>query len=682
MPAEFTQENRPVKVDSPLGTDVLLIRGFSGEEGVSRLFRFQLNLFAENHKNVVFDRVLGQKVTLTLELPGDQFRYFNGIVRCISRGARGTDFTDYYAEIVPQFWLLTKRVQSRIFQRKTVPDILKKVLEGLDTSFEIQGKFEPREYCVQYHESDYDFASRLMEEEGIYYFFKHDSGSHKMVLANTPQSHPDLPFDNTAIYEEVVGEQREDLRVTKWVKQQELRSGKYTLWDHCFELPHKHLEADKETLDSVQVGRTSHKLKVGSNEKLELYEYPGEYAKRFDGINKGGGEQPAELQKIFEDNKRTVGIRMQQEETPALTIQGWSDCRHLMSGYKFTLERHFSDDGAYAITWIRHDCEQGETYRTSHDPGALHYRNEFTCIPMAHPFRPPRVTPKPIVPGSQTAVVVGPGGEEIFVDKYSRVKVQFHWDREGKNDSDSSCWIRVGTSWAGKQWGAIHIPRIGQEVIVDFLEGDPDRPLVTGSVYNADMMPPYKLPDNKTVSTLKSRSTKGGSASTYNEIRMEDKKDKEQLFIHAQKNMDVRVKEEYREWVGKNRHIIVKENRKETVEKGASVHVKGDVKEKIDGNFSLTVGGNSDEKIGTKWAVESGQEIHLKAGMKVVIEAGMELTLKGPGGFVKIDPSGVYVNGMMVYINSGGSAGSGSGASPQSPEDPDVADDGSKFDKL
>ena len=209
----------------------------------------------------------------------------------------------------------------------------------------------------------------------------------------------------------------------------------------------------------------------------------------------------------------------------------------------------------------------------------MKYENEFNCIPLALPFRPPMVTPRPMVQGTQTAVVVGPGGEEIYTDEYGRVKVQFHWDREGKNDADSSCWVRVGWNWAGKNWGAISIPRIGQEVVVDFQEGDPDRPIIVGSVYNTDQMPPYKLPDNKTVSTLKSRSSKGGSASTFNEIRMEDMKGTEQLFIHGQKNMDLRVKEEYREWVGKNRHIIVKEGRKELVEKDAEVQVKGNLKD-------------------------------------------------------------------------------------------------------
>jgi type VI secretion system secreted protein VgrG len=339
----------------------------------------------------------------------------------------------------------------------------------------------------------------------------------------------------------------------------------------------------------------------------------------------------------------------------------------------------------------------------------------------------------------QTAVVVGPAGEEIFPDKYGRVKVQFHWDREGSDDVNSSCWVRVATYWAGTQWGAVHIPRIGQEVIVDYVEGDVNHPIIVGSVYNADMMPPYPLPGKKTVSTVKSRSTKGGAKDNYNEFRFEDLKGKEQVFLQAERDKDVRVKAESRTWIGGNRHRIVKKSQKERVdqdkhssvggnyvfETGGNKHIKtnGSVYEKISGNhestldgnsiektsgsndvtvsgdhigkvagkMSLTVGGSLEQKSGTKFAHEAGQEIHLKAGMKVVIEAGMQLTLKGPGGFVDIGPAGVTIQGTMVLINSGGAAGSGSGSSPgspaipkapQAPEEPDAADDGTNFDKM
>ncbi|MGE5303907.1 MAG: type VI secretion system Vgr family protein [Alphaproteobacteria bacterium] len=656
----YTQENRPMAVTTPLGADKLLLMGFTGQEAVSRLFSFQLDMIAENDTDVAFDKLLGQKITVRLNVPDDKERYFNGICKRVSQGEQGNDFTSYRMEIVPQFWMLTKKAQSRIFQQKSVPDILKKVLEGLDVTYEIQGNFEPRDFCVQYRETDFNFASRLMEEEGIFYFFKHSDGGHQMVVANSPSSHKDLPNGSTIIYEEIEGGGRDEDRIFDWEKAQEWRSGKYTLWDHCFELPHKHLEVEANILDSVQAGKVSHKLKVANNDKMEIYDYPGEYAQRFDGVQPGGGDRASDLQKIFQDNKRTVDLRIEEEAAVGLVIQGASSCRDFVSGYKFTLQRHFNADGAYVLTSVAHSARQSGDYRSG--SGDFHYTNSFTCIPVALPFRPQRLTPKPVVQGTQTAIVVGPGGEEIFTDKYGRVKVQFHWDREGKNNEESSCWVRVGTLWAGKQWGVIHIPRINQEVIVDFLEGDPDQPIIIGSVYNAREMPPYDLPDEKTKSTVKTRSSKQGTSDNYNEIRFEDKKGNEQIFINAEKDMDTRVENDDRQIVKNDRHVII----------------ENDHREKIGNDMSIQIGNNLDEKTGTKFAHEAGQEIHLKAGMKVIIEA-MQVSIKGAGGFVDVGPSGVTIQGTMVLINSGGSAGSGSGASPQ---DPDEADDGTKTGKM
>jgi len=669
----FTQENRVLKISTPLGKDVLLLQGFSGQEAISSLFHFHLDLLAENQTSVAFDKLLGQKVTVELMLPNEETRYFSGIISSLSQGGRDQTFTRYRAEMVPQFWLLTRRAQSRIFQTMTVPDILKKVLDGLDVKFDIQGTFQPRDYCTQYRESDFQFASRLMEEEGIYYFFKHSADSHKMVLANTPQSHPDLPGDSRIIYEELGGGTREEERIYRWEKVQDLRSGKYTLWDHCFELPHKHLEAEKPIQDSVQVGKVSHKLKVGGNDSLEIYDYPGAYAQRFDGVDPGGGDRASDLQKIFDDNGRTVGIRMQQEALPSVVINGASNCRHLVSGHKFNLTRHFNADGQYVITSLSHVAQHGYD-AAGMDKADDHYSNVFTCIPFALPFRPLRSTPRPVVRGSQTAVVVGPSGEEIFTDKYGRVKVQFHWDREGKNDATSSCWVRVGTPWAGKNWGMIHIPRIGQEVVVDFLEGDPDQPIIIGSVYNADQMPPYGLPDNKTLSGIRSRSTLQGSTDNFNEIRFEDKKGSEQVILHAEKDLLESVENDTQEYVGNDRFLKVANDQKELVVNDKHVHVKGQFREKVESDMSHQVGGKRHEKVATVYVLDSGQEIHLKGGMKVIIEAGVQLSLKGPGGFVDIGPAGVTIQGTMVLINSGGAAGSGTAASPDDPEDPDISD--------
>jgi type VI secretion system secreted protein VgrG len=736
----ITQAKRPLKVNTPLGTDAIFISSFSAREGISQLFQYYLELIAPNDPDIPFDRLLGQKVTVELATLKDKSRFFNGIVSRFSQGQRDEDFTTYRAEIVPQFWLLTRKWESRIFQHISVPDILKKVLEGITTSFEIVGNFEKRDFCVQYRETDFNFASRLMEEEGIFYYFRHTSDEHKMVLTNNSAGLSDVPDQSSIVFDEIFGGRRPDLRIYSWSKVQEMRAGKYTLFDHCFEQPNSHLDATKTIQDSVQVGTVTHKLKVGGNDKLEIYDYPGEYAQRFDGIDKSGGEQPAEVQKIFQDNQRTVDIRMQQEAVPSIEITGSSNCSQFMSGFTFTLDRHFNANGKYVLTTVMHTARMSNF--TSGGVGDFQYSNSFTCIPIALPYRPARSTFRPVVQGTQTAVVVGPSGEEIFTDKYGRVKVQFHWDRDGKNDADSSCWVRVGQNWAGKRWGASFWPRIGQEVIVDFLEGDPDQPIIIGSVYNIDQMPPYlgagldpKHKNDNKVSGIKSNTTPGGEG--YNEIRFDDNKGKEEVFFHAERNLEMTTKNDslartygnrhqiignekdgsksgdQREMVYKDKHvkihhnqieqigdsmqllvggidsgqgnqdIVIKGTKKESIAKDDHLHVTGNRNEKIDGGQSLNVGGSQQEKIGMKHAVDVGQEIHIKSGMTVVIEAGLQLTLKVGSNFVDIGPAGVSIQGTMVMINSGGAAGSGTGSSPESaqdpteasPTEPDVADD-------
>jgi type VI secretion system secreted protein VgrG len=632
----FSQENRVIKINTPLGKDVLLLKGFSGQEAISSLFQFHLDLIAENRQNVAFDKLLGQKVSIEVMLPDEKKRYFHGIVSSFSQGGRGERFTTYRAEMVPQFWLLTRRVQSRIFQQISIPDILKKVLQGVDVAFELQGKYEPRDYCVQYRESDFQFASRLMEEEGIYYFFKHAENQHKMVVADSPQSHPDMMEMSKIIYEEVTGGTRDEERITRWEKVQELRSGKYTLWDHCFELPYKHLEAEKTVLESLSVGKVAHKLKVGGNDKLEIYDFPGAYAQRFDGVDPGGGERPADLPKVFEDNKRTVSIRMQQETLPALEIIGESNCRNLVSGYKFTLTDHFNADGQYVVTSISHVAQ--------HEIGSgvgiadTHYSNDFTCIPFALQFRPQRVTPRPVLHGSQTAEVVGPKGEEIFTDKYGRVKVQFHWDREGKKDANSSCWIRVASGWAAKSWGMVQIPRIGQEVVVTFLEGDPDQPLIVGCVYNADQMPAYKLPDNKVMGGWKSNTSPGGGGS--NEVSFNDTKGKEMVTIHAQYNMGTTVEHDDTQTVHNNRTIDVDGTHTETIKKDTAITV-------TDGKETNTVKQQIDITSQTAF-------VHVTASTEIQLLVGASKLLMKSNGDIELTGVNITINGSSTVTVKGG----------------------------
>ena len=592
----YVQQNRKLRVTTPLGEDVLLLKSFSGTDEISRPFRFRLEMIAENRARVPFDGMLGEKVTVHLQLADESSeQHFNGVCVRFAQAGRDEDFTIYRAELVPELLLLARITRSRIFQRKSVPDILKEVLAPVAAEWKIQGTFEKRDFCVQYRESDFDFASRLMEEEGIFYFFRHEDGKHTMVVANASSEFPDLSGEKEITYEELAGGTRDENRIWAWERAQEARSVKVVLWDHCFELPHKHLEAEEPILDSVSAGRETHKLKVKGSDSWERYDWPGAYAGRFDGINRSGGEQSGELQKVFQDATRTAGIRMDEEATQAVSARGASNVKHLVAGHKLTLKRHFSGDGEYVLSAVTHRASFGADYRSGKD-ALLTYENQFACFPASLPFRPERRTAKPVVKGSQTAVVVGPKGEEIFTDKYGRVKVQFHWDRDGKNDEDSSCWVRVGQLAAGRRWGASFWPRIGQEVIVDFLEGDPDEPIVVGTVYNADQMPPYlgQGPDGKhkndaRVSGIKTNTTTGGSG--FNELRFDDAKDKQQVFVHAERNLDVRVKNDSMESVRNDKHLTV--GREEDGEKAGNSY------EKVVQSKHVSVGGGLQASYGS-----------------------------------------------------------------------------------
>src|SRR5262245_55423711 len=637
MPDPYTQANSPMQLRvEGLGDDDLLITRLAGTEAISQLFSFELELLASLDKPVAFEDTLGKAASVLVAVPGGDGRYFHGIVSRFAQGSRDDTFLTYRAELVPPVWLLTKRVQSRIFQHVSVPDILKKVFDGFSVAYEIQGTFHPRDYCVQYRESDFAFASRLMEEEGIYFYFRHSVDGCEMVVANTPQGHDPVPDPTALIYDEVEGGNRDEGRVTAWEKVQEVRSGQVTLWDHCFELPGKNLEADQKIQDAVAVGRVSHKIKLDVAEKLEVYDYPGRYANRFDGINRGGAEQPAELEKIFEDNRRTARLRIQEEAAGAVSVAGKGTCRQLTAGHTFTLERHFDADGDYVLTRVTHSAGlKGGGYRSGgRDPG-LEYANSFECVPRALPFRPARVTPRPTVKGTQTAVVVGPAGEEIFTDKYGRIKVQFHWDREGKFDADSSCWIRVGTIWAGKTWGVIHIPRIGQEVIVDFLEGDPDQPIVIGSVYNADQMPPGALPKHGMVSGLMSRSTPEGSPSNFNGFRADDTKGKEHLNVQAEYDRTTLVKHDDTFTVNNDRKKTidhdettqVKHDRTETVDNNETITVHGARTETVDKNETITVHGARTETVDKSESISIGQAQTVSIALAQTTTIGLDQTV-------------------------------------------------------
>jgi type VI secretion system secreted protein VgrG len=604
----FTQASRPLSLATPLGPDVLLLETVRGSEAVSELFEFELELLADADTEVAFEQVLGRPATVTLRMPEGGERTLCGIVSHFSQGgmARGTAggaaFIRYRATVVPRVWLLTRRRQSRIFQQKSIPEILEEVLTGFERRSYLSATYEPRDYCVQYRESDFAFACRLMEEEGIFYFFEHTGRGDVLVLGDHALAHPDVPGPSALVYDTAAGGLTPDTRVHSWEKSQVVRSGKIALWDHCFELADRNLEATAEIQDRVQVGSVVHHLAAGQADALEVYDYPGGYAQRFDGIDPGGGERAADLQKIFADNERTANIRAQQEAARGLVTRGASDCRHLTAGHTFELTRHFNADGEYVLTRVDHTASVAGVYTGV--GGECRYENAFECVPIGLPFRPPVVTPRPVVHGTQSAVVVGPAGEEIFTDKYGRVKVQFPWDRQGRGDAGSSCWIRVSQVHAGAGFGGIDIPRVGQEVIVAFEEGDPDRPIVIGRVYNADVMPPFALPANRMVSGLKSNTYPKGGGS--NEISMNDSANGQRMFIQAEKDQDEVVKNNQTSHVMNSRTKTVDvdettaigNNRVETVGVDHTETIGANKGEQIGSNLNRSVGGSKSESVG------------------------------------------------------------------------------------
>jgi type VI secretion system secreted protein VgrG len=617
----LVQEDRLVSLKTPLGKDALLVETLEGTEAISSLFRFQLVLVSEK-RDIALNSLVGQNVTIEFELAGDKTRHINGFVSRFSQGDVDQRVAHYYAEVVPWLWFLTRTTDCRIFQKKSVPDIIQQIFKDLgftDFKLQLQGSFEPREYCVQYRETDFGFVSRLMEEEGMFYFFEHADGKHTMILSNHPGAHQPCPNQAKARYAYLSEGEFQDDMVTRWHMDQEFQPGKYTLNDHYFQTPSNDL---KVSVPSA--------VKVANNDKFEIYDYPGYYAKRFDGDDKAGKVRP--------DGERTAKLGMQGAEAVHKIITGAGNCRAFLPGFKFELTEHRRADfnGPYVLTQVSHSATNN--LGQDGDSGAT-YQNTFTCIPLAVPYRPAKVTPRPLVHGTQTAVVVGTGGEEIDTDKYGRVKVQFHWDREGKKDENSSCWVRVGTPWAGKQWGMIHIPRIGQEVIVDFLEGDPDQPIIIGSVYNNEQMPPYALPANKTQSGILTRSSLGGTPDNANEICFEDKKGSEFIYIRAEKDHVVAVENDETKWVGhdrweevdNDRSLTVGRDKYETVKKNKSIHIVGEHTESIDGSMSIMVGTTLTETVTINYAETVGGAMELSVGglLAITVGAAMSETVGG-----------------------------------------------------
>jgi type VI secretion system secreted protein VgrG len=644
-----TQKNRKIQVfTASLAEDTLLFYQMLGREGLSEPFEYRLELVSED-RAIDPDNLLGEMITTRIQLEDGSWRYFNGYVSRFGQYGDLNVFARYLVTVRPWLWFLTRTSNCRIFQNQSVPDIIKQVFHEhgfSDFKEKLSGSYASREYCVQYRETDFNFVSRLMEEEGIYYYFTHEKDKHYLVLADSSNAHDPFPgYENIPYHVETgkTDRSRKD-HIHAWAFTHEVQPGAYELTDYDFKKP-------KANLRVKSVLKEPH-----ARAEYEFFDYPGRYTETSAGDN-------------------FVRLRIEEQHARFERCEGKCNARGLAVGYRFKLQEcpRKDQNREYLVISADYHLLLDEYASGSSVAGEEKlFDCGFTVQDNKRPFRSPRGTPKPFVHGAQTAVVVGPAGEEIYTDKYGRVKVQFHWDRYGKADENSSCWVRVSQPWAGKNWGMIALPRIGQEVLVDFLEGDPDQPIISGRVYNDGAMPPYKLPDNAHISTIKTNSTKGGDG--FNELRFDDKKGEEQVFIHAERNLDVRVKNDSLEWVGNDRHSIVKKDLMEQIDGDRHSTVKGDSNAAVTGTISIKADQDMQEKVGMKHALDAGQEIHLKAGMNVVIEAGMSITLKAGGGFIVVGPSGVTISGTPVLINSGGSAGSGSGSSPDVPKLPKEAD--------
>jgi type VI secretion system secreted protein VgrG len=593
---------------TPLGADALLLQRLEGDERLSDPFLFHLTASASGPVDP--DALLGKPACVTLIDGAGDKRYLHGLVTRIVQSGNACAL-----DLRPWLWMLTLFADNRIFQTKSVPDILTAVFADAgftDYRNDLKQSYSPLDYCVQFQETSLAFVSRLMEEAGIWYFFEHTDSAHTLVLADDAGSFKDC--ENAASIPFLPlhsgGDWLTDLRINAVASESQVAVQAYQADDFNFVTP-----------------ATDLKVNTGQGTR-RIYEYPG----RYDTLDAG---------------ETVAKRRIEGYEAAAKTINGESPVRALRAGGAFTLTQH--PDSAlnlrYAVGSVSHSAVRRE------------YQNRFVAFPASVAFRPPRQTPSPRIAGSQTAIVVGPSGKEIHTDKYGRVKVQFHWDQLGKRDENSSCWIRVAQNWAGVSWGAFTLPRIGQEVVVTFLNGDPDRPLITGCVYNGDNPVPYALPDEQTRTVLKSNSSEGGGG--FNELRLEDKKDGEEIYIHAQKDMTVDVLNDQTVTITENRAVTISKgndtltvsegDRTVTVSKGKEIHSvestrdvtvtgaethtnKADFKQAVSGNFTLTVDGDITIKASGSVILQSGTGMTVKAGTSLAASSGTSLEAKAGTG--------------------------------------------------
>ena len=601
-------ETRLAGVSSSLGKDVLLLYRLQASEELGRLFVFELELLSTDAE-IKLDDVLGKPMSVALELPSGETRYLHGVVTRFSQSGRAGRYTEYRATLRPWFWLLTRTADCRVFSdesgAKTVPEIIKDVFRRngfSDFKERLNGTYKAREYCVQYRETDFNFVSRLMEEEGIYYYFEHKKDNHYLVLADSPTSHDPIPGSEEIPYMAAATDSAAPVdHIAEWQIAQEIQPGMTVLNDYDFEVP----RADLTVRSSIP---RSHPFS-----KFEVYDYPGNFV----GAMSARGEGTSGDGDANDRGQTFVKARIEAAHTDFEQVQGSGNVRGLAVGGTFKLKEFHRDDQNREHLVVATDLKvqiggfegiEGAVKETL-------YECEFYAIPSKTPFRPERLTPRPEISGPQTATVGGKSGEEIWTDVHGRVKVQFHWDRKGANDENSSCWVRVATPWAGKNWGMVSIPRIGHEVIVEFLEGNPDRPLITGSVYNGQNPPPFKLPGNMTQSGILTRSTKEGTGDNANMLRFEDKKGAEQIYVHAEKDQDIEVEA--------NETLTVGNDRTKTIGHDETTHVKNNRTENVDANESITIGGGRSE------TVAKDESVTISGGRSVDVSKDESLSVGG-----------------------------------------------------
>lgn len=624
---EAIQANREGSVKTALADDVLLFAGMSGNEELGRLSEFRVQLLS-NDDNINIADVLGKPMTVLIATDEEGgVRHFNGIVTRFSSTGWKEKFASYEAIVRPWLWLLTRSSNCRIFQEKSVPDIVKQVCQAYGgvaalSVTALSGEYAPLTYCVQYRETDFAFVSRLLEEAGIYFYFTHNADKHTMVLADSYSAHqPIAGYDGLKFARAARRGEWAEESVSAWSAGGEIAASKYVFNDFDFE----------KTGNSLQGGLlASATIEAGFGQPAyEMYDYPGNYTL----VGAGNAAARAGIESLHGQCE---------------SINATTNACGLYPGGLFTLAEHPREDQnrGYLVTSASYSVT-GNSYASGGHGFAFECR--FGAIGKEHPYRPPRTSAKPRVHGPQTAMVVGKSGEEIWTDQYGRIKVQFHWDREGKEDENSSCWVRVAQGWAGKGWGAMALPRIGMEVVVSFLEGDPDRPLVTGCVYNSDAMPPYPLPDEQTKSTIKSQSSKGGEG--FNELRFEDKKGAEEVFMHAERDFLRVVRNNDALRVGfetadkGDQTVDIKNDQVETIGNNQTLKVKADQQVDIDGKQAV--------KVGTTIVIEAGTSIELKVGGSSIKIEAAKITIRSPEIEVAADANAKVEAGAMMEIKSG-----------------------------